>query len=158
MYYSLLLLHSYSIPDDTNQSKIAFQLFEEAAEATKELKKNKKKRASSSATGSTTSASPKGETADASETTPRKKANSPIVEKVDSEVQFKVQQAAVDEAEEEEEVETAASDDEEEVVDECLVPIEITDGLKRRLEEDQVLGRRNKFFFLESHLAQQEHC
>lgn len=118
---------------------MAFQLFEEAAEATKELKKNKKKRASE-ATGSAMSDSPKGETAAAAAAseTPRPKSISPIVEKVDSEVQFKVRQAAVDEEEEEEEVETA--DDEEEVEDECLVPVEITDSLKRCLEEDQVLS------------------
>ena len=121
---------------------MALQLFEEAAEATKELKKNKKKRASSSATGSTTSASPKGEPAAAASETqlPRPKSNSPIVEKVDSEVQFKVRQASIDEDEKEEEIETASADDDddEKVDDECLVPVEITDSLKRHLEEDQV--------------------
>ena len=121
-------------------------MFEEAAEASKEMKKSKKKRVSSSATGSTASASPKGETAAALETPRPTKSTSPIVEKVDSEVQFKIGKAAVDEMKEEAGSAVAVgtvneNDTDEEVDEENLVPVEITDGLKRRLEEDQVRDR-----------------
>ena len=127
---------------------MAFQLFQKAEEASKEMKKNKKKRASTASTGSSTaSASPKGDPAfvrdSVTSESPRPKSVSPIVEKVDSEVQFKVRHAAVDEVEkplprfspEKREAETIDVSGERDVV---LVPIDIRDSLKRRLDEDHV--------------------
>ena len=129
---------------------MVFQLFQKAEEASKEMKKNKKKRASTASTGSSNaSASPKGDPTfvrdSVTSESPRPKSVSPIVEKVDSEVQFKVRHAAVDEVEkplprfspEKREAETidVSGEREREVV---LVPIDIRDSLKRRLDEDHV--------------------
>ena len=127
---------------------MVFQLFQKAEEASKEMKKNKKKRASTASTGSSTaSASPKGDPTSVRDSvtseSPRPKSISPIVEKVDSEVQFKVRHAAVDEVEkplprfspEKREAETIDVSGERDVV---LVPIDIRDSLKRRLDEDHV--------------------